>query len=270
VIQIADDGASGPVRLSASSYSVGESDGVVTITVTRSGGSLGGPVSVDYATSDGTALAGTDYTATSGTLTFGANEVTKSFSVPIANDSAHEDGETFSVTLSGAAGGASLGSPAGASVTINDDDAAEASTPATSGGGGNTPNLQSAPGDPNPAGSQTAAADKRAPKLTLSAKKLQKAFKAKLIALVAKCDENCSLKIVAKTGKGKKAITLGTAKVRSARGAKTPVRVKLSAKTLAKLLKALKGGKAKVSLSVVARDAAGNQAKASRSITVAR
>ena len=44
---------------------------MVTITVRRSGGSLGGPVTVDYATSDGTATAGSDYAAVNGTLTFG-------------------------------------------------------------------------------------------------------------------------------------------------------------------------------------------------------
>ena len=97
---------------------------MVTITVTRSGGSLGGPVTVDYATSDGTATAGSDYTAVNGTLTFGPGEAGKSFTVPVTSDSTHEGDETFQVTLSNAGGGASIGSPAGATVTITDDDAA--------------------------------------------------------------------------------------------------------------------------------------------------
>src|SRR3954469_15564098 len=91
VLRVADDGASGAPQLSAGSYSVSEAAGMVTITVSRSGGSLGGPGRGDYATGDGTAAAGNDYTATSGTLTFGPGEATKSFTVAIANDSAHED-----------------------------------------------------------------------------------------------------------------------------------------------------------------------------------
>jgi hypothetical protein len=80
-------------------------------------------VSVDYATSNGTAADGSDYTATSGTLTWddGDDEM-KSFDVSITNDTVHEDEENFSVTLSNPAGGAALGSPNGATVTIQDDD----------------------------------------------------------------------------------------------------------------------------------------------------
>jgi hypothetical protein len=257
VIHVADDGASGPLALTSSSYNVGESDGAVTVTVTRSGGSLGGPVTVDYATADGTATAGSDFTATSGTLTFGPGESSKSFSVPIANDSSHEDGESFQVALSNPGGGASLGSPAGASVTIADDDAA-------------SPNLQSSPANPNPAGSQTAAPDKRAPKVTLSAKKIQKAFKLKLLALVAKCDENCKLSVVAKVANGRKTLTLGKANAKAARGQKAALKVKLSKKALAALAKLLKAGKAKVTISVVASDAAGNKAAVARAITATR
>ncbi len=53
--------------VSASSYSVGEGAGTATITVSRTGGS-GGAVSADYATANGAATAGSDYTATSGTF----------------------------------------------------------------------------------------------------------------------------------------------------------------------------------------------------------
>jgi hypothetical protein len=264
VIHVADDGASGPLQLTSTTYSVNEGDGLATITVTRSGGSLGGPVTVDYATADGSALAGSDYDATSGTLTFGPGEASKSFTVPITSDSANEDAETFQVMLSNANGGASLGSPAGATVTIADDDP-PAPTPQDNG----TPsNLQSSPANPNPAGSQTAAKDTRAPKLTLSARKIQKAFKAKLLALTAKCDENCAITVTAKIGKGKKTITLGKASKKSARGINAKIKLKLSKKVLAKLAKTLKRGKVTVTVTVVARDRAGNQAKASRPITV--
>ena len=130
-IRIGDDGASGPLALSTGAYQVGEAGGVVTITATRTGGSMGGPVSVDYATSDGTATAGSDYAAATGTLTYGPGEASKSFTVHVTSDAAHEGEEAFQVKLSNAGGGASLGSPAGATVTITDDDAATTTTTAT-------------------------------------------------------------------------------------------------------------------------------------------
>ena len=58
------------------------------------------PVTIDYATSDGTATAGVDYTATSGTLRFSAGTSTKTVSIAIADDSENESDETFTVTLS--------------------------------------------------------------------------------------------------------------------------------------------------------------------------
>jgi hypothetical protein len=81
---------------------------------------------VNYATGGGTATAGTDYTAASGTLTFPASTPsgsTLTINVPVANDGAAEANETFNVTLSGASGGA-LGSPSVHTVTILDDDTA--------------------------------------------------------------------------------------------------------------------------------------------------
>ena len=59
-----------------------------------------GPVSVDYATADGTAAAGADYTATSGTLTFAAGETEKTVSVPLLDDAIDEGKETFTLELS--------------------------------------------------------------------------------------------------------------------------------------------------------------------------
>ena len=68
-------------------------------------------VTVDYATSDGSAAAGNDYTATSGTLSFSAGETRKTISVAISDDTDNEGDETFTVTLSNAAG-ADLGTQA--------------------------------------------------------------------------------------------------------------------------------------------------------------
>src|SRR4029077_15427035 len=120
-IQDDDVAQAGILQFSSGSYSVNENEGTATITVTRTGGS-DVPVSVNYATSNGTATAGSDYAATSGILTFGVGETSKTFTVPIINDSAVENTETLTLTLSNPPGGATLGSPASATLTINSDD----------------------------------------------------------------------------------------------------------------------------------------------------
>ena len=56
-------------------------------------------VKVDYATSDGTATAGSDYTATSGTLIFERGETSKTISVPVLDDAHDDDSETLTLTL---------------------------------------------------------------------------------------------------------------------------------------------------------------------------
>ncbi len=67
-------------------------------------------VTVDYATADGTATAGSDYTAKSGQLTFAANETSQTITVAVAGDTAVESYETFTVTLS---------NPQPTSITLN-------------------------------------------------------------------------------------------------------------------------------------------------------
>ena len=63
-----------------------EGAGPAIMTVTRTGTNLAGGIRVGYATSNRTATAGSDYTATSGVLTFGANVSSLTFAVPILND----------------------------------------------------------------------------------------------------------------------------------------------------------------------------------------
>jgi hypothetical protein len=93
------------------------------ITVTRTGGSAG-EARVNYATSNSTATAGQDYTAASGTLTFADGVTTQTFNVAVTSDEIHEPDETVNLTLTNAAGSGSLGAPAAAVLTINDDDPA--------------------------------------------------------------------------------------------------------------------------------------------------
>jgi len=71
----------GQVQFSAALYQASEDDGSATITVTRTGGSEG-TVSVDYATSGGTASSRSNYTPVFGTLQFFPGEVSKTFKVP--------------------------------------------------------------------------------------------------------------------------------------------------------------------------------------------
>jgi uncharacterized repeat protein (TIGR02543 family) len=117
-----NNNAPGTLQFSSATYSVNENAGSITVSVTRSDGS-DGAVSVSYATSNGTATSGSDYTSRSGTLSWGNGDTsTKTITIPIIDDSTYEGNETFAVTLSNATGGASIGSPSTATITIIDDD----------------------------------------------------------------------------------------------------------------------------------------------------
>ncbi|TAN67308.1 MAG: hypothetical protein EPN17_11395 [Methylobacter sp.] len=79
-------------------------------------------VKVKYATLDETALAGSDYTAATGTLTFAAGVTSKTISVPVLGDTSVESDETFSLVLS-APTNATLNTTSSAVITITNDDA---------------------------------------------------------------------------------------------------------------------------------------------------
>jgi hypothetical protein len=113
---------SGQLQFTLATYSVGEAAGSISIPVARLASSMGA-ISVHYATANGTATAGADYTATSGTLTWADGDTAnKIISVPILNDAILEGNETFTVTLSAPTGGAVLATITQATVTIIDDD----------------------------------------------------------------------------------------------------------------------------------------------------
>jgi len=116
--------ATGTLQFSAATYSVVENVATATITVTRTGGSSGA-VGVSYATSNGTATAGSDYTAASGALSWAAGDTaSKTFTVAIINDTVVEPNETVTLTLSAPTGGATLGTTNPATLTITNDDVA--------------------------------------------------------------------------------------------------------------------------------------------------
>ncbi|MBI2440801.1 MAG: hypothetical protein HYV35_05455 [Lentisphaerae bacterium] len=120
-VMFVDNDGRGTIQFSSSSYNVNEDAGIVTILATRIGGSSG-PASVDYATADGMASAGQDYTSHSGALSWPDGDASsKTITVTITDDSLDENNETFTVTLSNATG-ARLGLPSSTTVTLVDND----------------------------------------------------------------------------------------------------------------------------------------------------
>ena len=115
----------GSIQFSASTFTVNEGAGRVSITITRTGNTTVA-AAVDFATVSGTASDRSDFAPISVTVEFAANETSKSIDVPIIDDAFTEPDETFTVTL-GNATGAELGAINSATVTIVDND----STPPT-------------------------------------------------------------------------------------------------------------------------------------------
>lgn len=111
----------------ASSLSIANASGDegtdITFTVTRAGDTSIAQ-SVSYATSDGTATAGSDYTSASGTLDFGVGETSKPIPVAALSDAFAESDETFTVTLSNPTNGASIttGTATGTIVNVGGSD----------------------------------------------------------------------------------------------------------------------------------------------------
>src|SRR5690606_36907993 len=99
---IADDDGVPSLSLSGPAV-IDEAAGTVTYTVSLSNPSAS-TVTVDYASSNGTATAGSDYGAVSGTLSFAAGVTSQSFTVAITDDTVYEGAESFTLDLSAASG----------------------------------------------------------------------------------------------------------------------------------------------------------------------
>ncbi|MCC4596163.1 putative Ig domain-containing protein [Xanthomonas campestris pv. phormiicola] len=108
--------------LSIDDVSVNEGNsGTTTATFTVSlSAASGQTVSVNYATADGSATAGSDYVARSGTLTFAPGVTAQGVAITVNGDTAVEPNETFSVGLSGASN-ASIATATGTGTILNDD-----------------------------------------------------------------------------------------------------------------------------------------------------
>jgi uncharacterized repeat protein (TIGR01451 family) len=114
---------SGMLRFETASFIERETNGLAVIRVIRTGGSSG-TLTAQYTTTNGTALAGSDYTARSGTLTFGPGVVSQQFTVPLVLDTLSECNETVGLRLFNGTGGTGtvLCSDVDATLNIIDDD----------------------------------------------------------------------------------------------------------------------------------------------------
>ncbi len=127
-----------PVQFNATSYSANEAAGQIVITIDRSG-DRSDTSTVSFATSDSAALnncdvingvasARCDYTTVVGSVNFAAGQDSKTISIPLVDDTFAEGSESFTISLTNASG-ASIGSRATATITIQDNDATNGANP---------------------------------------------------------------------------------------------------------------------------------------------
>lgn len=108
------------VEFAKASYITWENSGSITVTVNRANSSSGA-VSVQYATSDGLAVAGTNYTAANGTLSWADGDTSpKQIVIPVLNDGVADWDKDFQIFLSNPTGGAILGGNDNALVAVCD------------------------------------------------------------------------------------------------------------------------------------------------------
>jgi hypothetical protein len=122
---IDNDATSGTPVVTINDFVVDEATKEATFVMTLDRPSTG-VVSMNYATQNGGALAGSDYVATSGSLNFAAGETAKTVKVTLLNDTASESSEAFNLVLSALSGATSL-DPVGTAI-IAENDAAQVST----------------------------------------------------------------------------------------------------------------------------------------------
>jgi YVTN family beta-propeller protein len=121
----------GLLQFAATTASVDENEGTITILVERVEGS-DGAISVDYATAKNSATSDSDYTSISGTLNWkDKEERAKAIYLSILDDQEFEGDETLTITLSNPTGDATLGTQNPITVTIVDDEAAPPPEPGT-------------------------------------------------------------------------------------------------------------------------------------------
>ena len=246
-----DDEPPPTISIADSSLTEGNSGQAgMLFTITRSSTAGNSTTTVNWATGDGTATAGSDYQAASGTATISGSATQTQITVPVNGDTADESDESLIVSLSSPANGTiGDGSALG---TIFDDE---------------SPPTKSEPPGPPPA-------DTTPPVTTASSKKTQRAGPS--IVVTVGCSEDCTALARGKLTIGGAASAAKTYTVRSRPGAiqaggRRTLKLAVSKKLLATIRRALaKHRKVSVRITVTARDAAGNAAKATRTVKLKR
>jgi len=113
--------SSGAIQFSNIGFDCFEEDGYATVAVSRTG-DTSQTSTVSYCTGDGSASEGSDYTASSGILTFAPGVTNQTFSVPLTDDSTAEGIETINVFLKEATGNAFIGQNIQAKIYVDDSD----------------------------------------------------------------------------------------------------------------------------------------------------
>lgn len=120
-----------PIRFTQTLHTVEEDAGNVVVTVSRGMladgtqiGNVDTETTVQYSTSDGTAVAGADYVTQSGSLTFASGVTSQTISITITDDSDPEGDETFSLSLSSPSSDAVLSTPSSTTIQIEVSDGA--------------------------------------------------------------------------------------------------------------------------------------------------
>ena len=237
VVTILDDDSPATIGFAPDSpANVSEKAGTLSVILRRSG-APGDTVTASYATSDGTALAGSDYTSTvfdSTDLTqdplFDPEETEVLFQVPITDDAAVEGPENFGLSLSALRSSSGPVNPSprpSMTVTIDDDDGLVAGPPLSSGG---------------------------ACELTLKYSKRQKVFAIKGVRMGIVAKRPCTVKLRATIKKGRRSGIKRTLRTKLVTVTLTPgrtanVKLRLSRKQLAAVKASLKARK-KVSASI--------------------
>ena len=240
-------------NFSLGSYSVNENDGKATVEILRTG-HLGATDSVHYATvAGGTATAGADYTDVSGTAVFGPNEVSKTFDVPILDDTvADEAQESVNLALSlPSAPNHHVGSLGTSVIYITDN---EAPTDPT------VPTETSLPTvtRPAPATASPASSPKGDPAPVVFATSAQAALRRGGVGLIASCEAACSLTATGHVSIAGHRFALRRARMRIGAGRRAALRLALPRAARTAVRRALAAGRPAVArVTVVSRDGSG-------------
>lgn len=260
------------VSFAATDVPVAEATGAATLTLRRAG-NRSGSTTVGFTTSDGTAKAGTDYVATTSSVTFGPGEVTKTIDVPLVRDAGGAPPRAFAVTLTSAAAApaanARVVAPFQAQVTVSDPDGDGDGIDDGSDNCPNVPNADQANGDGDAVGTACdlsevkpvtlpgpvvtlpapVARDTTPPTLLVTAKALTRAkLRSAGLPLQFSCSEACTTVSTLLLGKAK----AGTATRKLTAAGLGRVTVKLTKKGRAAL-----GKRRSLVVSTVATDTAG-------------